>query len=274
MDALTIAQLHHAICALSALNLSYHGQATLEEAIEHYDRALSAHTPTSSTGDLLSDGVFLRHYLLFIYDICMPTDATNTGSGMWVDHLKQLVRLTQARIARFGKEPHAFIMWSIGAFDAYACLMGNGNCDYFRVFLEQQTLPTIGAALPSPPPRHGSPTWQEEAHTYPAVMNLMRGVLIHTSKISQVAQQFRREAAEGPTVSPGRCARWQAQVFQLQNELGNFWMQAYPDFLEKDSPMAGQSLDIRMRYVFEHVSSFFIPSSFLGPTSQTMQSTS
>lgn len=238
---------------MSALNLSYHGQATLEEAIEHYDRALSAQTPTSSTGDLLSDGVFLRHYLLFIYDICMPTDASHTGTGMWGVHLKQLIRLTQDRIRRFGKEPHAFIMWSICAFDAHACLMGNGSCDYFRVILEQQALPAIGAALPSPNPRQGSPTWQEEAHTYPIVMNLMRGVLVHTSKIGRAAQQFRREAAEQPTVSPGRYARWQAQVFQLQSELGNFWMQAYPDFLEKDSPMAGQRLDIRMRYVFDSV---------------------
>lgn len=85
-------------------------------------------------------------------------------------------------------------------------------------------------------------------------MNLMRGVMIHTSNLAQAAQQFRREAADRTTVSPGRCARWQAQVFQLQTELSNFWQQAYPEFLEKDSPMAGQALDVRMRYIFEHVS--------------------
>ena len=246
-------KLHHAICALSALNLSYRGQATLEEAIEHYDRALSAQTPTTSAEDLLSDGVFLRHYLLFIYDICMPVNASDAGAGMWVDHLQHLVRLTQSRVARFGKEPHAFVMHSICAFDTYACFMGNGNCDYFRTVLAQQIVPPLGAALtPMSQQRHAASP--NEARTYSIIMNLVRGVMIHTAKVAQAAQQFRREAAERTTVSPGRCARWQAQVFQLQTELGNFWAQAYPDFLEKDSPMAGQALDVRMRYVFEHVS--------------------
>lgn len=241
------------MCALSALNLSYRGQATLEEAIEHYDRALSAQTPTASTSDLLSDGVFLRHYLLFIYDICMTSDASNAGSAMWVDHLQHLLRLTQNRVAQFGKEPHAFVMWSICSFDTYACLMGNGNCDYFRSVLAQQIIPPLGAALTPSASQLGSAAWPNEAHSYPIVMNLIRGVMVHAAKLGQAAQQFRCEAAERTTVSPGRCARWQAQVFQLQTELSGFWMQAYPDFLEKDSPTAGQALDLRMRYVFEHV---------------------
>lgn len=249
---LTHVKLHHAICALSALNLSYQGQATLAEAIEHYDRALSAHTPTPSADDMLSDGVFLRHYLLFIYDICMTVDANDAGSGMWVDHLRHLVTLTRNRVAKFGKEPHAFVMHSICAFDTYACLMGNGNCDYFRTVLAQQIVPPLGASL-APASQRGHNVWPNEAHTYPIIMNLMRGVMIHTSQLAQAAQQFRREAAERATVSPGRYARWQAQVFQLQTEMNNFWQQAYPEFLEKDSPMAGQALDVRMRYVFEHV---------------------
>jgi hypothetical protein len=85
-------------------------------------------------------------------------------------------------------------------------------------------------------------------------MNLIRGVLVHTSKIAQAAQKFRAEAAERASVSPGRCASWQAQVFQLQSDLSNFWTAAYPGFLEKNSPTAGRSLDPRIRYVFEHVS--------------------
>jgi hypothetical protein len=241
------------MCALSALNLSYRGQATLEEAIEHYDRALSAQTPTSSASDLLSDGVFLRHYLLFIYDICMTVDASNAGAAMWVDHLQHLVRMTQNRVAHFGKEPHPFLLWSICSYDTYACLMGNGNCDYFRTVLAQQILPSTGSALTASAPQHGNTTWPREAHTHPVILNLVRGVLVHTAKLAQTAQQFRREAADRTTVSPGRCASWQAQAFQLQTELSNFWMQAYPDFLEKDSPVAGQTLDLRIRFVFECV---------------------
>jgi hypothetical protein len=246
------------MCALSALNLSYRGQATLEEAIEHYDRALSAQSPTPSNSDMLSDGVFLRHYLLFIYDISMTVDASNAGAGMWVDHLKHLVRLTQNRVAHFGKEPHAFVMWSICSFDAYACLMGNGDCEYFRTILEDRILPPLGTAisLTISPPRTtgGTSALPNEAQVFAVIMNLIRGVLVHTSKIAQAAQKFRAEAAERASVSPGRCASWQAQVFQLQSDVSSFWTQAYPNFLEKNSPTAGRSLDPRIRYVFEHVS--------------------
>jgi hypothetical protein len=249
-------QLHHAICALSALNLSYRNQATLEEAIEHYDRALSAQSPTPSNSDMLSDGVFLRHYLLFIYDISMTVDASNAGAGMWADHLKHLVRLTQNRVAHFGKEPHAFVMWSICSFDAYACLMGNGDCEYFRTILENNILPPLGTAmsLTTSPRRTTGSSWPNDAQVFAVIMNLIRGVLVHTSKIAQAAQKFRAEAAERASVSPGRCASWQAQVFQLQSDLSNFWTAAYPGFLEKNSPTAGRSLDPRIRYVFEHVS--------------------
>jgi len=207
---------------------------------------------------MLSDGVFLRHYLLFIYDISMTVDASNAGAGMWADHLKHLVRLTQNRVAHFGKEPHAFVMWSICSFDAYACLMGNGDCEYFRTILENNILPPLGTAMSlSTSPRGtntGATAWPNEAQVFAVIMNLIRGVLVHTSKIAQAAQKFRAEAADRVSVSPGRCASWQAQVFQLQNDLSNFWTTAYPEFLEKNSPTAGRNLDPRIRYVFEHVS--------------------
>ena len=242
------------MCALSALNLSYRGQANLEEAIEHYNHALSAQSPTPSNSDMLSDGVFLRHYLLFIYDISMTVDASNAGAGMWADHLKHLVRLTQNRVAHFGKEPHAFVMWSICSFDAYACLMGNSDCEYFRTILEDRILPPLGTAMSLTGSPQRTPATASEAQVFTVVMNLIRGVLVHTSKIAQAAQKFRAEAADRASVSPGRCASWQAQVFQLQSDLSNFWTQAYPNFLEKNSPTAGRSLDPRIRYVFEHVS--------------------
>lgn len=208
---------------------------------------------------MLSDGVFLRHYLLFIYDISMTVDASNAGAGMWADHLKHLVRLTQNRVAHFGKEPHAFVIWSICSFDAYACLMGSGDCEYFRTILETNILPPLGTAMSLTTSSQrttttGTTSGSNQAQIFAVIMNLIRGVLVHTSKIAQAAQKFRAEAAERASVSPGRCASWQAQVFQFQSDLSNFWTAAYPGFLEKNSPTAGRSLDPRIRYVFEHVS--------------------
>lgn len=85
-----------------------------------------------------------------------------------------------------------------------------------------------------------------------AILRLRHGVLLHTSKLAQLAHACRSEAECAP-VAPGTYARWQASVSQVQNELLRFWHQAYPDFLGADSPEAGHGLPARARYVFEYV---------------------
>ena len=54
-------------------------------AMQHYSQALSAQTTTLNPDELLSDGVFFRHYLLFIYDICIPfRGEENDSMNLWV----------------------------------------------------------------------------------------------------------------------------------------------------------------------------------------------
>lgn len=245
-------KLHHAICAVSALNLNYRGQVSLEEAIEHYHQALSARTTASNPDGILSDGVFLRHLLLFIYDICMTVDADGAGADMWARHMDHLTRLAVLRNERFGQETHTFIVWKICLLDMEACLLGNGSCDFVRTVLAKNMLPTLAQQVPTPGPSLNGPYWPSEAQILPAILRLNQGVVIHTAKLAQAAQNCREQLRND--ASPATYAHAQATVARLQVDMLSFWSQGYPDFLESDSPTAARRLPPRAQAVFEDVS--------------------
>lgn len=246
-------KLHHAICAISALNLSYSGQQSLEEALQHYHQALStAATPTTSD-DLISDGVFLRHFLLFIYDICVPMDDDDGGDVMWAQHLDHLRQIAVQRFERNGREPLGYVLWSICELDMEACLLGKGSCEFFRTVLQYNMLPPLELQLPATGTSATRPYLPEETHIMPILLSLNQGVLAHTAKVAQMAQQCRTEvSARHASSSPGTYARWQASVSQVQNELLAFWSRSWPDFLGPDAPQAGYNLPSRARYIFQH----------------------
>ena len=206
----------------------------------------------------------MRHFLLFIYDICVPMDTDDGGDVMWAQHLNHLRQIAIQRHERLGREPLGYIMWSICELDVYACLLGNGNCEFFRAVMQHNMLPTLEDQLPRLGPSLPSPYSLDEVHVMPPLLRLNQGVLVHTAKLAQIAQQCRTEAAarQAPT-SPGTYARWQASVSRAQIELSNFWTQSWPDFLGPEAPQAGYNLPGRARYIFEHVSLPHHPSAHL-----------
>ena len=233
------------MCAISSLNMAYGARATLEDAIQHYHSALA---PGATPDDLLADGVFLRHILLFIYDICMPMTDDST---MWAEHLDHLKRIAILRKQKLGREPHAFIIWLVCKLDTYACLMGSGNCDFVRFVLQNNMLPHLEQQVPVVNPV--APYRTDEAPVFPAILAMRQNMFIFTAKLAQLAQACRREAAAPEALSPGVYAKWQAAVTQAQNELSTSWSEGYPDFLPPESVYAGANLPSRVRHVFEHV---------------------
>jgi hypothetical protein len=247
--------LHHAICAISALHLSCHDQATLEEAIEHYAKALSAEKSASNADELLSDGVFFRHYLLFVYDICMNSKTDGAGEGMWAQHLDSLRHLAQQRFHRNGMETHPYLIWSICVLDVNASLMGHDNCGFIRAMMDANMLPPVGQGLPTSGFGSPDPCSSSEAHLLPAIFALNRGVIFHAAKLAKLAQDIRNEVSTGTMpASPGRYARWSAAVSQTQGQLFAFWTEGCPVFLENNPLSAARQLTPRTRAIFEHVS--------------------
>ena len=231
LEATRFPPLHHAACAISALNLSYEGRSTMEEALQHYHQALSSQTSVSSPDELLSDGAFLRHFLLFIYDICIPMQNEEGGGDMWAIHLNHLQRIAILRHEALGREPHGNLLWTICELDVHACLLGSGNCDFVRTTLQQNMLPPLEQQIPSTIVSTSGCYLPDEVNILPPILKLNQDILIQTAKFAQTAQAFRREASDRNSISPGLYARWQANVSQLQAEMNSIWARGYPEYL-------------------------------------------
>lgn len=63
-------QLFHAMMAVSALSLAHQDGGQSIDALQHYQQAFpSLQTSLRSPQDLCSDGLFLTHFLLLIYEV-------------------------------------------------------------------------------------------------------------------------------------------------------------------------------------------------------------
>ncbi|KAK4500039.1 hypothetical protein PRZ48_008225 [Zasmidium cellare] len=235
-EATRFPPLHHAMCAISALNLSHNGQSSLEEALQHYHQALAASaTPRSSPPDLFSDGSFLRHFLLLVYDICIPMQSDDGGTALWAVHLNQLTRIAIERRDSPGNERYAYTLWSICELDVYACLLGSGNCDFLRTMMSHNMIPPFEKTIPglsTTQTPNASAFLPSEANIFPSILHLSQGILLRTAKLAQTAQTFRHEHTSSKgSIAPATWARWQSTAAQLQSELHTFWQQSYPSHI-------------------------------------------
>ncbi|KAF2769318.1 hypothetical protein EJ03DRAFT_293334 [Teratosphaeria nubilosa] len=254
LGAARFSPLHHAICALGALNLTNSRHVTMEIPLQHYQDALStAATPTTPSDPLTSDGVFLRHFLLYVYDLCLPAQVDEHGNNMSfaVAHLDSLRRIAMQRRERLEREHLGYIIWRICQLEIEATLLGYGSCDFVRavtqldMLQQEQLLPSLGSRFPAP-------YLPDEAGILALILRLDHGVHIMAAKIGRLAHENRTEAAGRPSTSASTIARWQAGVVRLQRELATFWNETYPPFLGAELPEAGSNLSESGRYVFEH----------------------
>ncbi|KAF7188344.1 C6 finger domain transcription factor nosA [Pseudocercospora fuligena] len=254
-EATRFPPLHHAMCAVSALNLSNNGRATLEDAMQHYEKALSASAAATTPHDLLSDGVFFRHLLLFVYDICIPTEAGDDDTNMWAGHLTHLRLLAMQRHQLRNHAPYAYALWTICQLDMYACLMGSGGCEFVETITRNNMLPPLEHQIPpqalvmSP---GAGPFHPHEMQIFPPVLRLNEGIVLRAAKLAQTAHNFRQEVKGPGPIPPGTYAQWQAATASLQNDLHTFWQQAYPVNLGHDTIAASNALPERVRAVFDN----------------------
>lgn len=265
-EAARFPPLHHAICAISALNLSINGRASLGDALEHYGKALAI--PPS---DLLADGVFFRHMLLFVYDICVPGPAEDGGTNMWASHLNTLRQMATDRHQTRSHDRHSYSLWAICQLDMYACLMGSGNCEFVQTITRNNMIPPLELQIPPflsvQAPGTGA-FHPHELQIFPTILHLNEGIILRTAKLAQQAQAFRTEVT-GPAhrIAPSAYARWQATTSSLQHDLHAFWEQTYPMNLGRDSIVAAASLPSRVRTVFENATLLYHAATIYSRTS-------
>lgn len=73
-------QLYHALMAISALSMSHTNGVANLDALQHYQQALpSLQSSLRTEQDLTSDGVFLTHFILLLYEVRSPFHAFNVS---------------------------------------------------------------------------------------------------------------------------------------------------------------------------------------------------
>lgn len=126
--------LSHAMIAMAALSLAHQEGREQLKAFQHYQQALSA----LQDDDILSDGAFLTHFLLLIYEIAA---AKTEGSSLWAQRLAQLLRITLLRREFSGGERFPFIIWWICNIDLNALYSGAGRGDFVGAMLNNGMIP-------------------------------------------------------------------------------------------------------------------------------------
>lgn len=224
--------------------------------MQHYHQAISSAVTPTNASDLLSDGVFLRHFLLLLYDISAPMSTANDGADMWVEHLKRLCRLATLRHAGTRHEPLGYIIWSICELDMYACAMGSGSCEFLDTMLHRHMLPPLYQQIPDPGLPTRRPFLAGEEHLFPKILALNEGVVVRFAKLAQSARNLRMQASSLGTGPPSHsmCAQWQANVSQMQAGLSAFWLCSCPDFVNPETPIANVALPARVQFMYEQVS--------------------
>jgi hypothetical protein len=176
--------------ALSALSLAHQDGGQNVLALQHYQLAFpSLQTSLRHNQDLCSDGLFLTHFLLLVYEIAA---AEPGGSNLWSHHITQLLRISFMRISTFGTERYPFIIWWVCNIDLNALLSGAGSGEFLGAILKNNMLPEPEFQLYPLEPDGYSVIYPEEADSLPAILRLHRETFILASRLGFLAAELRK----------------------------------------------------------------------------------
>ncbi|KAF2156969.1 hypothetical protein K461DRAFT_263929 [Myriangium duriaei CBS 260.36] len=246
-EARNFAPLHHAICAISLLNLYYLGKARWEDALEREAMATRVLALSiRSDEDLNSNGVFLMHYLLLIYDICNPVNEDH----VWLQHSQQLKRIVSNRVhegqASFG------VCWQVFShalwLETQASLAGREiGSSAMPQELGEMLQPVAAWIRPMPP---GTAYHQQETDMLKPIVRFTHHMISLTGQLGQLARQSRSEDSSLVSRQQALAARQQA-AGAFQNDIWQAWNQYYPSRLPRNDVTAGRLLSPRCRLLFE-----------------------
>ncbi|EER42675.1 conserved hypothetical protein [Histoplasma capsulatum H143] len=197
-EAATFRPLFHAMMAVSALSLSHQGKGQSIAALQHYQQTLPfLQTSMRSHQDLSSDGVFLTHFLLLIYEIAA---AEPGGSNLWSHHLERLLRIILMRNEIFKTEKFPFIIWWVCSIDLYALFSGTGTGEFIATVLKNDMIPSPGYHLYPLGQDGTSVIYPEEMDILPTILQLNHDIfattLFHASLIYSYTSMWSSQSIE------------------------------------------------------------------------------
>ena len=176
--------------AVSALSLSHSGTGQNVDALQYYQQAFpSLQISLRNSDDLVSDGLFLTHFLLLIYEVAA---AEPHGSNLWSNHISRLLHIAYLRRTKFGREPHPFIIWWICHIDLYALLSGAGTGEFVRGIIDNRMLPGSECLLYPSAEEGYSVIYPDEHESLPVMMRLYADTFRLAAQLGFLAVQLRR----------------------------------------------------------------------------------
>ena len=251
--ASTFVPCHHALMAVAAASLAHQKSEQRLEALQHYQQVLPALQDTlHGAEDLYSNGTFLTHFLLLIYEIAAAEEG---GSNLWSHHLTQLLRIALMRRDVLGSESLPFVTWWVCNIDLYALFSGAGSGEFIGAILENDMMPPPDSQLCPSAINGSSIIYPEETDTLPTLLQLNYKVTQLAGRLGLLARELRQETAGLAFMDDILQASQivdlkprQRTIFDIQDALRRLW--AAPDIEHLK-----QSVDLlphRSRNVFEH----------------------
>ncbi|KAL9126937.1 MAG: hypothetical protein Q9217_004095 [Psora testacea] len=241
--------LYHALMAFSALSMSHkHGIPTLA-ALQHYQQALpSLKASLQTKEDLASDGVFLTHFILLLYEIAAGEPR---GLSLWSQHISQLQRIVLLRRDMHGPEPYNFIVWWVACIDIHVVLSGMGDGEYVKTMLCRRLLPTGIGSDSHYTPMRGLPT-ETDNGALPSSLSFHRRICVLAAELGLLSKELRNEAKRlmPHPPSPETIQNWQTRIMVLQDTFRRTWNVQMPASVA--SGYCNQLLPVGARGIFEH----------------------
>ncbi|OKL64333.1 hypothetical protein UA08_00025 [Talaromyces atroroseus] len=254
--ASTFQPLYHAMMAVSALSLARQHRSKSIDALQHYHQAFpSLQIALHDTNDLCSDGLFLTHFLLLIYEVAAAEEG---GSNLWSHHMSHLLQISLMRVSTFGSERYPYIVWLVCNIDLHALLSGAGTGDFLKAMLENDMLPGSESQLHPVAPSGHSIIYPEEHNTLPSVLQINHETFIFATRLAFLAADIRQKGVyydASPTSLNSVDA--QARLYEIRNSFHHLWDCPHARYLCENMDVLPQ----RSREMLQNVAEAIVNSS-------------
>ncbi|OAG42177.1 hypothetical protein AYO21_03631 [Fonsecaea monophora] len=246
--------LHHAMMAVAALSVAVQEGKEWLDALQHYQQALPALQSTlRGPNDLASDGAFLTHFLLLVYEIAA---AEAEHSNLWSQHLLTLLQISLLRREALDGEVFPFVVWWICNIDLDALLSGAGSGGYVESLLNNDFIPSPSFHLYPLGLDGSSVLYADEVQVLPTILQLDYEVSILAMRLALLAREFRSDITfDGADVlQRNQIVRVrQSRIFELQEALRQLWVTPAVMMVNQEV----DSFPIRPKQLYEHAASLY-----------------
>ncbi|KAL4776226.1 hypothetical protein BDW60DRAFT_213688 [Aspergillus nidulans var. acristatus] len=232
-EASNFPPLLHVMMAVSALSLVHQGNAHYVDALQYYNHALpSLQSGLQNCDDVLSDGLFLTHFLLLIYQIALPTPSD--GSNLWSHHMSRLLQLSLLRHSVAERERYPVI------------ICGAGSGEYIRAAVESHLLPGAESLLYPAGVEDDRLKYPGECVAQPLITSLYRECFLLAARLGLFAAEVR--VSKVPYME-----NMYRELESLRGGFRQLWNSPEARFLTE----AQRNLSKRFQHIFQQLSVLF-----------------